>query len=332
MLRLLVCTALFLAVAASGGAQSQDIKGARDYEGIPRFKGSRIVGHQSLPFDAFRLPVGPLKENDKFEWQMPDAVELEGKVTGYVYALPAGITTLEVFRNYEEALKQAGFEILFQCGSRETCGHDSNLVQRVYDGSHVMQNSGIRSAQAVMYGEDLRYLAARRSAGGKDAYVSLIVARESSMGGSDKDTLSVVLHVIEPKGMGQSMVFVDAGKMANEIGATGRVALYGIYFDTNSAVVKPESDPTLAEIAKLMKQDPGRKVFVVGHTDSVGGYDYNMGLSMRRAKAVVEALTRRHGIEAARLQAAGVGFLSPLASNATEEGKAKNRRVELVQE
>jgi outer membrane protein OmpA-like peptidoglycan-associated protein len=152
------------------------------------------------------------------------------------------------------------------------------------------------------------------------------------MGGADHDAVSVVLHFIEPKPIGQSMVFVDAGKMATEIGATGRVALYGIYFDTGSAEVKAESGPTLAEIAKLMKQNPNRKMFVVGHTDSVGGYEYNMGLSQRRAKSVVDALTQRHGIPASRLQAAGVGFLAPVAPNASEEGRAKNRRVELVQE
>jgi OOP family OmpA-OmpF porin len=331
MLRSVVCALWFL-VAAGAAAPAQDLAGARDYQGIPRFQGSRIIGHQALPHAEFRLPVGPLEEDDKFQWQMRDALALEGKVTGYVYALPAGITTFEVFRNYEAALEQAGFAPLFKCDSRETCGNESVLVQAVYSGNRIMQNSGIRSAQAVMYGDDLRYLATKRSAGGAETYVSVIVGKEAAMGGADQDTISAVLHVIEPKAMGQSMVFVDAGKMASEIGTTGRVALYGIYFDTGSAEVKAESEPTLAEIAKLMKQDQNRKMFVVGHTDSVGGYEQNMGLSQRRAKAVVDVLTRRHGIPAARLQSAGVGFLSPVASNASEEGKAKNRRVELVQE
>jgi OOP family OmpA-OmpF porin len=164
------------------------------------------------------------------------------------------------------------------------------LVQKVYADSHIMQNGGLRSAQAVVNGGELRYLSAKRSTGGQDSYVSLAVAREVNMGAGDQDSLSVVLHVIEPKTMGQSMVFVDATKMANDIGATGHVALYGIYFDSGSAEVKPESEPTLGQIATLLKQDQGRKVAIVGHTDRVGDFDFNMSFSARRAKAVVDAL------------------------------------------
>jgi OOP family OmpA-OmpF porin len=324
--------ALVLGFVASSSSQAQDIGGARDFQGIPRFYGSKIIGYQSLPYDGFRLPTGPVKEDDKFEWQMPDALDLEGKVTGYVYMLPPGKSTLEVFRNYEDALTKAGFETLFKCDSRETCGNDSVLVQKVYADSHVMQNSGLRSAQAVIYGGQIRYLSAKRSTGDQETYLSLAVAKEVNMGVGDKDSLSVVLHVIEPKSMGQSMVVVDAAKMANDMGATGHVALYGIYFDTGSAEIKPESEPTLVQIAALLKQEQSRKVAIVGHTDTVGGFDFNMSLSGRRAKAVVDALTRRYGVSAARLHAAGVGYLAPIASNETEEGRAKNRRVELVQE
>jgi outer membrane protein OmpA-like peptidoglycan-associated protein len=95
--------------------------------------------------------------------------------------------------------------------------------------------------------------------------------------------------------------------------------------------VKPDSEPTLKEIAKLLKQDQ-KKVFIVGHTDTQGGYEYNKNLSARRAKAVAEVLSKQYGIPASRLQSAGVGYLAPVASNDSEEGRAKNRRVELVQE
>jgi len=128
------------------------------------------------------------------------------------------------------------------------------------------------------------------------------------------------------------MVTVDAAAMAKDIAATGRVALYGIYFDTDKADIKPESEPTLEEIATLLKQDPKLKLYVVGHTDNVGGYDYNTKLSQRRAASVVNTLTTKHGIQAVRLTAAGVGLLAPVAPNDTEEGRAKNRRVELVKQ
>jgi outer membrane protein OmpA-like peptidoglycan-associated protein len=152
------------------------------------------------------------------------------------------------------------------------------------------------------------------------------------MGGNDQDSVSVVLHVIEPKPMGTSMVFVDAAKMATDIAASGHVALYGLYFDTDSATVKPDSEPTLKEIAALLTREAGLKLYIVGHTDSQGGYDYNMGLSARRARAVAEALATRFAIAPDRLRTAGVGLLAPVASNATDDGRAKNRRVELVRE
>ena len=129
-----------------------------------------------------------------------------------------------------------------------------------------------------------------------------------------------------------NMVTIDANAMAREIDQTGRVALYGLYFDTAKATIKPESKPTLEEIAKLMQAQPELRVVVVGHTDNQGKLDYNMDLSQQRARAVIQALTQEHGIAAERLQDWGVGYLSPVASNRSEEGRAKNRRVELVEQ
>jgi OmpA-OmpF porin, OOP family len=313
-------------------AIAQDIAGARDYLGLPRFHGSAIRGFQSLAFDSFLLPTGPAAHDVSGNWQIPNALRLEGKVTGYVYVLPPGTATLEVFRNYQDALQTAGFATLFACDDDDACGDGGILAQRVYAGSHIMQNGGLRSAQAAMYGSDIHMLSARRSADGRDAYVSLLVAKESAMGGADKDSVSVVLHVIEPKPMKNSMEFVSAAKMASDIASSGHVALYGIFFDTDSATVKPESAAALNEIATLLKREPGLRVYIVGHTDTQGGYDYNMGLSGRRSHAVAEALVSRYGIVPDRLHTAGVGFLSPVATNATDDGRAKNRRVELVRE
>ena len=130
--------------------------------------------------------------------------------------------------------------------------------------------------------------------------------------------------------MKKDIQFVSASEMQQALTAAGKVALYGIYFDTNQATLKPESQPTLAEIASLLKQDPALKVHVVGHTDNQGGLDFNLGLSRRRAEAVRAALVSEHGIDASRLAANGVSYLAPVASNADEAGRAKNRRVELV--
>jgi len=119
---------------------------------------------------------------------------------------------------------------------------------------------------------------------------------------------------------------------ASDITRTGHAAVYGIYFDTGKADVKPESDATLKEIAQMLQQAPALTVHVVGHTDNVGTLASNMDLSRRRADAVVQVLTSKYHIAAARLNGQGVGPLAPVASNQSEEGRSKNRRVELVQQ
>ena len=117
----------------------------------------------------------------------------------------------------------------------------------------------------------------------------------------------------------------------SDINTTGHAAVYGIYFDTDKADIRPESEPTLEEITKLLSKDGSLKLYLVGHTDSTGEFAHNMKLSEARANAVMNALVSKHAIPAARLRAYGVGPLAPVASNRNEEGRAKNRRVELVE-
>ncbi len=132
--------------------------------------------------------------------------------------------------------------------------------------------------------------------------------------------------------MEEGLVDVDlsAAEMLQEIDANGHVSLYGIYFDIDEATIKAESGPTLATIAELLQEQPDLELWVVGHTDGQGTLEHNMDLSRRRAAAVVRALASDHGIAAGRLAGHGVGPLAPVASNATAEGRAENRRVELV--
>ena len=137
--------------------------------------------------------------------------------------------------------------------------------------------------------------------------------------------------VVVEKGTMKQDVVADAAAWSASIAATGKAAIYGIYFDTGKAVVKPESTPALNEITKLLKQNSSLALYVVGHTDYVGALDLNLKLSADRAAAIVNALVAR-GIVASRLKAAGVGPYYPVASNRSEEGKARNRRVELVEQ
>ena len=118
--------------------------------------------------------------------------------------------------------------------------------------------------------------------------------------------------------------------MAKGLGETGHIALYSTYFDTDKAIVKPESRPTLGQIAKLLTGQPQLNVFIVGHTDSQGAFDYNMDLSKRRAEAIAAELVKSYRIAPTRLHTTGVGMLAPVGSNASDSGRALNRRVELV--
>jgi len=142
---------------------------------------------------------------------------------------------------------------------------------------------------------------------------------------------SYTLNIIEKEAMAQDVV-ADASSMASSIKETGKVAVYGIYFDTGKSTLKPESQPTLEQISKLLKADPGLKLYVVGHTDNTGTFDANMKLSMDRAAAVVNALISQFSVNGAGLRACGDGPTAPVATNDTEEGKALNRRVELVKQ
>ena len=147
---------------------------------------------------------------------------------------------------------------------------------------------------------------------------------------AQKGNGKIWLRVVRTKEMEQTIV-ADAAGLASDLKLTGHVAVQGIYFDTNKSDLKPESAQAVGEIAKMLKADPSLKVFVVGHTDAVGSVDANLKLSQARAEAVVQALGKE-GIAPARLKAFGNGPFAPVASNATEDGKAKNRRVELVKQ
>ena len=140
----------------------------------------------------------------------------------------------------------------------------------------------------------------------------------------------VQLDIIAPSVMEEKMVLVKAADMRKALDATGHIALYGLYFDTDKDTLKADARPALDEIAKLLKDSPDLKLYVVGHTDNQGAAAYNADLSLRRATSIVRDLTTGGGIAASRLTPHGAGLYSPVASNTDEPGRAKNRRVELV--
>jgi len=141
----------------------------------------------------------------------------------------------------------------------------------------------------------------------------------------------ITLLIIERETMQQD-VTANVEALKGGLAQVGHVEVAGIFFDFNKSELKPESKPALDEVAKLLNANPSMRVWVVGHTDSVGLLDANMTLSDARAESVVRALVSDYSISAARLKGYGVGPLSPVASNDSEGGKAKNRRVEVVKQ
>jgi OOP family OmpA-OmpF porin len=303
-MRALLATTLAILVTVSAG-HAADVKGAKDYPGIGRFAGSAITGYQAKDFDATTVQAAPFKAG-----KPPDGRRVEGRITRIAYRTGAGPSILEVAHNFEAQLAKAGFKTLLACDTKQ-CGGLS--FARALDTLPV--------PQMVVDGFKFRYYAGRKKDGASDTYATVLVSENNKR-------ITAQLIVAVAGAMENKMV--DAAEMAKGLGEKGHIALYGIYFDTDKAVIKPASKPTLDEMAKLLRGQPKLKVVIVGHTDSQGSYDYNMKLSKKRAAAVAAALIGTYKIARSRLNTAGVGYLAPVGSNASEEGRALNRRVELV--
>lgn len=299
------------ALMVSGPAAAQsDVAGSADPGDLQRFEGAWIEAYEALDFDAARLATGPIDSRGTYG----EALDLEGEVVRLRYRFPPDPSLLEIVRNYENSLRDRGFEILYACDGPECGGYDFFYTVPSVQGLGTFGNL-----------DAFRYLAAARPGGeGPEVHVSLLVSKNAGNG----NTYGWMTYVAS-EGMADSMV--DAAAMREGLEASGKIALYGIHFDTDSAEIRPSSVPTLEQIAKLLTQRPELEILVVGHTDNRGALDYNMRLSLARAAAVVESLTRDHGIDSGRLSAQGAGFLAPVATNRTETGRALNRRVELVE-
>lgn len=322
---LAIACALFAPLAAASTAP-RETPGGRDHPLISRYAGSVLQSKSEERFASLRVPASPGRyEGDKLAFDK--SVPVEGRLSGYFYVQPAGSSALEVFRNYQSALQQAGFTPLYSCEMR-AC--DQALIREQYrnEALDARKWSPAQPPPSGSFGRDVRFLSAKATRNGADVYVTLFVAEPNSVWNAPVTALLVA----EPAAMETGKVVVNTDALKQGLATEGRIALYGIYFDTGKAELKPESRPQLAEMAKLLQADKALKVFIVGHTDNEGTVDGNLALSQRRAEAVVAALAGEHRIDASRLRARGVANFAPVASNGAEAGRAKNRRVELVQQ
>jgi outer membrane protein OmpA-like peptidoglycan-associated protein len=272
--KLAVVVGFTVLLSTTSASAQKDVEGSQDHPLVTRMPDYYIDDYKAEEFAGFDPTVIGGKE-----------VHWEGKKYTISYSRKEGavaVSELQITRNYQNALKEAGATIL---------------------------------------GGDERRVAAELRKGGAMSGVYV----ECFNGGRNYQ-----VTIVEVQGLRQD-VTADAAAMGRDIAATGKTIIYGIYFDTGSATIKSESEPALAEMTNLLKNSPTLKAYVVGHTDNAGTLELNLKLSADRADAVVKALVAR-GIAPGRLKAAGVGPYCPIGSNSSEQGKAQNRRVELVQQ
>ena len=271
MNRILLVTLL---ASLSSLAQERDAEGCKDSKILPRFRNSVIAECDRKEFDTAEVLVG-MKEGDE------QLRSLEGQVEIIIYNYPEGVSALQIGRNAETALRQAGFQFVFS-------------------GNDAWNNLAVTARKGAQW-----------------IFVRL-----------NPSNVQYTVTAVLVKQMAQEMT-ANAEALAAEIEKSGRVAVYGINFDTAKATIRPDSEPVLNELVKLMTAHADWRFRIEGHTDSTGPKAANQTLSAQRAASVAAWLAGQ-GIDKSRLLSQGLGDSRPVADNATDEGRAKNRRVELV--
>ncbi len=320
----LACGVLALILAPTGRAA--DVAGSEDPAGMKRYTGSEIIGYHAPQFDEFLLPLGPPTTYSPLVYTK--SLKIEGLVSSYAYLAPAGRSTAELFRNYQLEFQRLGLVTLYQKGAGER-GWFGPALNQFADQDDL--------GQILAYNESQERVLIAKSKGAKPTYYYIFVTSYRDgiiplrlQHSVAKESALAELVIIAPQAMEENMTLLNAADMSKALADEGKVVLYGINFDTDKDTLRPDSEPTLKEIGKLMADNPQLHIHVVGHTDNQGKPDYNLDLSRRRAATVARELTSRYGIAANRMDSFGCGQYAPAALNDSEEGRAKNRRVELV--
>lgn len=321
-LKTLIYVSLIFFFATGSVTAQNDVSGSEDHQLISRYPGSVIEWYDVQEFDRYKIAVGPVTGYR----YIADWLPLEGKVTRIFYTLYGSRSVTEVYFNYLKALEKSRFEILYD-GLNKSRNVGKKVGGRGWLGVYFAENV-VPPNVPLLKGSSTTggsaFVAGKLVKDNANVYVAISLAQYSD------DKVYYMIDIIEEQLVEDEFIFVNADIMKNEIEANGKIALYGIYFDTNKATLKSESEPTFKEIVSLLNNNPKLNIYVVGHTDMTGSLGYNMGLSDARAKSVVKELTAKYKINKSRLTAKGVGPLSPVSTNKNEAGRKNNRRVELV--
>lgn len=324
---------------------ARDLRGASDHPLVGRYQGSALLAQTVKAFDELTLPAGPAEGRTYAAnaQKFAATVTAQGKVTRTIYVAPPGRSSLEVSTNFVDAVAGRGFETIFTCAGA-ACGESFPLLKYRWNKPETkVLGENYEHQRKLMVDAvfdqliELRYSLFRKSGPDGDTYVAVYAGlhRGGSFGDNStalQDRVGVLVEVVEPRVMDRAMVVVNATEIGNKVATEGRAVFYGIQFDFDKADLKPESEKQLAEMAKYLQGNPQARVYIIGHTDNKGTLEYNVGLSNRRAEAVVRTLAGKYRIDAKRLTPRGLGPLAPVASNRSEDGQAKNRRVEMVEQ
>ncbi len=287
---------------------------------ITDFKGAIKFYRQKTKWNTYMVPVGKKAYSG---WSKK--IKAEGEITRTQYITSKDDNPSFIYMNYNEALKKSNWNILFGGSGSSELGYDS------YEWQYAMFQEGFK--QGDKFGDKLGFRANDRS---KYAYIAAEF--------EDLDTLYYAVIYIIDKGWGtminQDVIkskkpdvgLVTAKMLTEKINKQGHLSLEGIFFETGKAALTSQSDAALKNISEYLNSHKDKKFFIVGHTDNVGDFASNMTLSENRAKAVMTELTTKYGADAAQLKAYGVADLAPVVSNSTDAGKARNRRVEIVEQ
>ncbi len=319
--------ALVLSLLAPAGLLAQeDMPGSSDHPDFPRITGSIIAGYSPPAFDE-----APYIEGSGDDLTLRYAT---GELTKILYLPPLDQSSVSAFLNYETAFNELGeFEPYYSC-RRGTCDpdmggdfiwHRQSRFENIFIAAHTyfFEYRQNRINQV--------YLAGKIKADTGTYIVSMYAAEapKTNREFTGGQTV-VVLQIVKTEEFKAELEVVAADEIRAEITQSGHVALYGLFFETNSDVLMDTSKPALDEVAGFLASSPDVGVYVVGHTDNVGDVAYNQNLSLRRANSVSQNLISEYGIDGSRITPLGAGLAAPVSTNATEEGRALNRRVELV--
>lgn len=319
-LALIISTNIF----AQDPPRKSDKKGCSDYPGISRYKGAVIQECNTINYGKFYLGLDePVGKNFLGHGQFfKKFIAVEGKIKNTQYLIPITVGVLKVYENYKNALTVAGYNIIYTEHNKNSC-----FYREDYYGGDGKSFSGFSSATyGVDCDKDYYYMVAKGIKDSLQIYLNLYICTGGNYG---QDFVIANQSVIETIPLELGLVTAD--NIAKNIEFTGHSIFYEIHFTTGSAEIDTKSDKQIIQIADYLKSHSGKKFYIVGHTDNVGDFAHNKILSENRAKAVMNELVTKYGVNAEQIKAYGVANLAPETSNKTDGGKAVNRRVEIVE-